>query len=58
MFGLFTMMSLATVSNIQPVIPEPRPQIYFSRELKHLEDVNKLFDNSINVFHSMVFAAN
>ena len=26
--------------------------------MKHLEDVNTLFENSINVFHTMVFAAN
>ena len=58
MFGLFTMMSLASVSNLQSVIPESRPQIYFSRGLKRLEDVNILFDKSINVFHAMVFAAN
>ena len=58
MFGLFTIMSLATVSNLQSVIPEPRPQIYFVREFNHLEDVNTLFQKSINIFHSMVFAAN
>ena len=51
-------MSLTTLSNLQPVIPEPRTYIYFSRVLKHLEDVNTLFDNSINVFHAMMFAAN
>ena len=58
MFGLFRMMSLATVSNLQSVIPEPRSQIYFKIVLKHLEDVTMLFDNSINVFHAMVFVAN
>ena len=58
MFCLFTMISLATVSNIQSVITEPRPQIYFLRGLKHLEDVNTIFDNSIIFFHAMVFAAN
>ena len=57
-FGLFTMMSLATVSNLRSVIPEPRPQIYFVRVLKHLEDVNTLFYNLINVFRAMLFAAN
>ena len=58
MFGRFTILSLATVSNIQSVIPEPRPQIYFSRGLKHLEDVNTIFYNSIHFFHAMLFALN
>ena len=58
MFGLFTIMSLATVSNLQSVIPEPRPQIYFLIVFEHLEDVSTLFENSINVFRAMVFAAN
>ena len=51
-------MSLSTFSNLHSVIPETRPQIYFVIELKHLEDVNTLFDNSINDFHAMVFADN
>ena len=58
MFGLFRMMILATVSNLQSVIPDPRPQIYFLRGFNHLEDVNTIFDNSINFFHAVVFAAN
>ena len=58
MFGLFTMMSLATVSNLQSAIPEPMPQIDFVRGLKDLDHVNTLFDNAINFFHAMVFAAN
>ena len=52
------MMSLATVSNIWSVIPEPSHQIYFTRGLNCLQDVSTLFDNSINVFRVMVFAAN
>ena len=52
------MMSLATVSNLQSVIPVPRPQIYFTRGLKHLEYANTLFDKSIKKIHAVVFAAN
>ena len=50
-------MSLSTVTNIKSSITEPRPQIYFTREVNDIEDVNMLFDNTINVFHTMVFAA-
>ena len=57
MFGLFTVMIFATVSNLKSVIPEPRPYIYFTRGLKQLEYINTLFEISINVFHAMMFAA-
>ena len=55
MFDLFTTISLETVSNIKPVITEPRPHIYFTRGLNHIEEINTLIDNSINDVHAMVF---
>ena len=46
------------MSNIISVIPEPRPQVYFTRGLMYLEDFNEISDKSINVFDAMLFAAN
>ena len=39
-------MSLAKVSNLQSVIPELRPQIYFLRWLKHIELSNSILTSS------------
>ena len=58
MFGLLEMMSLATVANIKSIDSELRPQIYLKISVNNLEDINTLFDNTINVSHTMIFAAN
>ena len=57
MFGLFAKMILATVENLNYAIPEPMTQIYFTMEVKHLEDVKILFDNTI-FFLTVVFVEN